>query len=364
MRRGVRLHTDGFVQVPLAEISHAAGPAEEPVAAIHMVLQGEIQGDILLALPEAVALSMVDMLIDAPPGTTKIFDDFARSCLQETGNIVGTSFANALAQWLSVTVVPASPVFVHDLACAVIEPLLFQEATASDATWLAKTEFELDTQRLDWSLMLLLSADSLQRIRGCCHRDEVRRSALHFVGVNAAFQASRTISKWLKKGVRISTQGFAKVPLKEAHLQFDSDDAVVILHMSLLNQMSGHLMLVMSQATAVSLSNRLLSRAGGETTVLDEMARSCLQETANIMATSFTNGIAKWLEIDTQPTSPEFQIDLPQAAFESILAEQAAVGDEALISKTLFRLDGETLECAFYVLPTPMSYRLIEVFCG
>jgi len=88
-----------------------------------------------------------------------------------------------------------------------------------------------------------------------------------------------------------------------------------------------------------------------------------LQETANIVATSFTNSVAKWLELETEPTSPELVLDLPQAVFESVLAEQAAVSDEVLLSKAVFRLDGEWLECGFYVLPTPASYRLIESFC-
>ena len=364
MRRGVRLHTDGFVKQPFSELSHAAGPPDEPVAAIHMMLEGDIQGDFLLTMPEAVGYSLVDILTGAEPGTTTSFSEFAQSCLQETGNIVGTSFANSLAQWFNLTVVPAAPTFIHDLGCAVVEPLLYQEAVVSDSAWLSKTEFELESQRLDWSMLLLLSAESLSLIRSSCDREEVRRNALHFVAINAAFRASRSLSKWLKKGVRLTTDGFEHIKIRDAHLQFDADDPVVCMHMTLMNQMTGHLLLVMTEPTAIELANRLMPGCQPPGEHLGPMGKSCLQETANIVATSFTNSVAKWLELETEPTSPEIVLDLPQAVFESVLADQAAVSDEVLMSKTVFRLDGERLECAFYVLPTPASYRLIEAFCS
>lgn len=364
LKRGVRLHTEGFVRQPLSEFSHAAGPPDTPVAAIHMMLQGDVQGDVLLVMPEEVGFTLVDMLIDAPPGTTTQFTEFEQSCLQETGNIVGTSFANALSQWLNLTVIPAPPEFAHDLACAVIDPLLVQEAAVSDEAWMAKTDFELDSQKLDWSMMLLLSGDSLNLIRSCCDRDEVRHNALHAVAVNAAFQASRSMSKWLKKGVRLTTEGFTRIPLRETCRQFTNDVPVVLLHMELTKQFQGHMLLVLEQRTAVELASRLMSTELPEGNEMDEMARSCLCETANIISTSFANTLAKWLEIETQPAPPELKIDFAQAALDSVLSEQAAVSDDALMSKATFRVDGEWLECALYVVPTPSSFRLIEAFCS
>lgn len=362
-KRGVRLKADGFEYASITTLADAAGPPDQPVAAIHMDVQGDLRGDVLLVFPEAVGLLLADLLMGAAPGTSKSFTDFEQSCLQETGNIVGTSFANCLAQWLKLEVVPASPTFIHDLACAVIEPLLIREAAIADEALLAKTEFELDEQSLDWSMMLLLSSESLQLIKQRCESDNVQRNALHAVAVNGAFNASRALSKWIRKGVCLSTEGFVRLPLREAHSRFDSNECTVGLHMRLHDHLHGHALLMMPLGTARELVEMLAGMKPESEDSLDEMARSCLCETANIVGTAFSNSMAKWLDIESKPSSPEIQLDLADAIFQHALLDQAAAGDDVLMSQAVFRMDGRALECDFYLLPSPESFRLIEEFC-
>ncbi len=362
LKRGVSLYTDGFERVPLSEVSGAAGEIDAPVVAVHMTLEGTIQGDVLLALPEPVSLKLIDLLIDAPPGTTKSLGEFELSAVQETGNIVATSFANNLAQWLNQKVIPASPVCIHDLACAVIQPLLCAEAAHSDAAWMTKTVFELDSQRLDWCMLLLLSGESLERIRNACQVDKTRENALHAVVVNAAFSASRAISKWIKRGVRLSADTFRKVGLAQAAKSVSSAEKIVALHMELTHQLHGHLILALDLPAARDLVERLMPGIETSEEELGEMSRSCLQETANILATAFANSVAKWLELETEPSSPELCIDMPEAAFESVLGAQALVSDDVLMSKAVFHVEGSRFECGLYFVPAPSSYRIIEAF--
>ncbi len=361
-RRGVRLHTDGFVQLPLDQVSQVAGPPEEPLAAVLMTLAGRVEGNVLLALPERVALELIDILTERPAGTSTQFAEFEQSCITETANIVGTSFANSLSQWLDIEIVPAAPHFTHDMACSVVQPLISSAAAVSDFAWMSNTEFELDDRRLEWYMLLLLAPGAVEQLRTQCQSQAVREHALHAVAINAAFHASQAMSKWLKKGVRLTTEGFQRIPLREMQTQCGSDEQVVLLHMELQKQLHGHVLMVLREATANELVKRLLPECADQPQ-LSEMACSCLQETANIVATAFTNSVAKWLEVDVQPSSPELRIDLADAAFATVLADQAAVSDEVLLSKAVFRLDGQWLEFDFYLLPTPSSFRLIETFC-
>ena len=363
LKRGVRLHTDGFEQVPITEVGGVAGPPDEPVAAVHMMVQGDLQGDVLLVLPEATARTLVDILLNVPAGKTQSLGEFEQSCLQETGNIVATSFCNSLSQWMGLRVVPASPMFAYDLACALIEPLVLCDAACSDAAWVARTEFELESQKLDWCMLLLLTADSLQRIRGCCESDRARQNALHALVANSAFAASRSISKWLKRGVRISTNGFERVRLGDVGHLLQSEEPVVLLHTELAHQLPAHLMLAMSVPNGHQLAELMMPGSGGQGLAFSDMASSCLVETANIVATSFANHIAKWLNLSTAPSTPQFRVDLPEAALESIVQEQALIGDDCLLSRTTFHVEGQSMECELFVLPTPQSFRMIEALC-
>lgn len=356
LKRGVRLRSDGFVKASIMELGELIGAADSAVAAVHMPLGGDVQGDVLLAFPEEVGMKLVDMMLDQAEGTTSSFGEMEQSCLQETGNIVGTSFANSLAQWLGISVAPLAPCFAHDLACAVVQPLVVSGAVSGDDCWLTKTEFELDGNRQEWALILLLSPESLSLVQRQCNTENVRQNAMHAIAVNAAFNASRAISKWLKRGVRLTTEGFTRMSLQD--VSKGSNEPSVALHMELTQQLHGHLLLVFGMETARKMASLLLQTELGDG--LDEMSQSALCETANIIGTSFTNSIAKWLELQTAPSPPELRIDLADALFEGLIVEQAALSDTVLMAKSVFSIDGQWLEADLYLLPTPASFRLLE----
>ncbi len=364
LKRGVRLTADGFTAVPFAEVAEAAGPDDEPVAALHMTLGGDLTGDVLLMFQEAVAFELVDMLMGNPAGTTRQLGEFEQSCLQETGNIVGTSFTNSLASWLKLQIVPASPMFVHDLACAIVDPLLANYAQLADEVLLARTEFELDQRQLDWTFLLLPSVESLARMQERCATDNIRRNALHTIAVNGAFNASRAMSKWLRRGVRLSTEGFVRVPLAEVCDEARSDETVVGVHLTLGDQMHGHSLLVMPMPTACKLVDIVTRVKLGTTREMDEMAVSCLTETGNILSSSFMNSLSRWLDITAEPSAPQVKIDMLEAIFDAVIVEQAKVGDDAFLAKSVFSVDGQWLEWDFYLLPSPSSLRLIEASCN
>lgn len=363
-RRGVRLTCDGFAETPLHELADALGEADSCVAAIHMALEGELSGDVLLAFPEATALALADLLMGSPPGTARSLGEIERSALQETGNILGSALTNSLASWLKLDVRPSAPVVLHDLAGAVIQPLVVQHVAAADSAFLTQTEFELDGSKLDFRMLLLPAPEAMALIRSKCQADEVQANALHTLAINAAFDASRAMSKWLRKGVRLQTDGFVRVPLAQVTASHEGDAPVVAMHAPLVDQMHGHILMLMSMRKAGLLVDRLMGQPDGTTTEFGDMARSCLQETGNIISSAFINSWAKWLDIHCEPASPQVLVDLPESILESALIEQAQVGDEALLALTEFSVDGQWLEWELFVLPTPASLRLIEAFCA
>lgn len=359
-KKGVRLTTDGFQSVPISEVVRSAGNPEDAVIAVHMALEGDITGDLLLIFPEKTAMILVDIMIGAPLGTTTSIGELETSCLQETGNIVGSSFTNCVASWLKLQCIPASPTVIHDMASAVVQPLLVTQASVGDEALIAKTEFELDGQQLDWAFLLLPSEGALSVMRGQCNSDRIRQNALHTIAINGAFNASRAMSKWLHKGVRLSTEGFERIPLREVCPPGEGDSTVVALHLELGSQLNGHTLMVLSEDTARKLVDILTQQEMGTTKELDEMARSCLEETGNIISSAFVNSWAKWLDIHTEPQPPQLHVDLMEAILSAVIVDQARVSDEVFMAKTSFSVDGKWLDWTYYLFPSPSSLRLIE----
>ncbi len=363
-KHGVRLHCDGFQSVPIRDASGLVADPDEPLAAVLMPLEGDIGGNILLAFPEKTALRLVDIMLSMPEGTTTQFTELEQSALQETGNIVGSAFANSLATWLKADVRPAAPAFAHDIGAAVIQPLLASQAEMSDTVLLCKTKFVFDKKQLDWVFLLLPSNDALKVMKQRSESDHVKQRALQTIAVNGAFEASRAMSKWLQRGVQLNTEGFERRPLRDVCTPEDTAGPVVAMHTALMDQMGGHTLMMMSMETAHRLVDILVGQTPGTTTELDEMGRSCLQETGNIISSSFVNSWAKWLDITTEPGAPNVLVDHPESIMQSVLVEQAMAGDEVFMAKTDFNVDGQWLEWEFYLLPAPASLRFIEAACG
>lgn len=363
LRRGVRLTGEGFKPVPIAEAAAVIGEPEELVAAVHLPLTGDVGGHMLLTFPESVACKLVDMVMRQPDGTTTTLGEIEQSCLQETGNIVCSAYANSLSKWLKLHIEPGVPEFAFDMVSAIVDPLLGSLAMHSDSVFAAMTDFLLDSQRLQWGMLLLPSPESLKAMEERCNTDEVRQHALQTIAINGAFEASRAVSKWLKRGVKISTEGFTRVPLQEVGDHFDETTPLVAMHLPLGNSLHGHALLCVPLPHAMNLVDLLMGQPAGTTTELGELERSALEETGNIIASSFMNSWANWLDISIEPKPPQFIVDLPSAVLDAVIAEQALIGDDVLLARTDFIVDEQWIEWVFMLLPSPSSMRLIESSC-
>ncbi len=363
LRRGVRLTSDGFQYVPISQAYTMLGEADEVIAAIHLPLEGDLSGHLLLTFPEKVALLLVDIMMQLPEGTSKELGEIEQSCLKETANIVASSYANSLAKWLNLLIEPGVPNFVHDMASSIIQPFMMEFAAHRDEVLIADTDFLLDQLRVQWGLLLLPTDDGLQLMQKKCQNENVRQTALQTIAINGAFDASRSMSKWLKRGVKISTEGFGRVPIDQVAACFDESNPIIALHCSLTEQLQGHTLLGMSQDHGKQLVDLLMGQPVGTTTQLGELEISCLQETGNIISSAFVNSWSNWLDIHIEPAPPQYIFDLPEAVMASLIPDQALVNDEVFLAKTLFLLDDQWLEWVFMLLPAPSAMRTIESAC-
>ena len=65
---------------------------------IYLTVSGSADGHIMLMYNPKMAYGFVDLLMGQPEGTTKALGEIESSALGELGNIMGSSFLNALAR--------------------------------------------------------------------------------------------------------------------------------------------------------------------------------------------------------------------------------------------------------------------------
>jgi len=173
-------------EVEISELEQAAellGPADSLVAACSMELTGRLTGWILLVFEDRAGLALVDMLLQQPVGTTTTWGAIEQSAAQETTNIVGCAYINALAAHLPAALfseaapmeqaersggdlVPTPPTFFHEFAGSLLEFALMEQALELDQVLLIRSEFRADrhTSNLDWTLLFVPTRQSLHEL--------------------------------------------------------------------------------------------------------------------------------------------------------------------------------------------------------
>ena len=149
--RSVDISVPKAQALPFAEAVEAAGPAEQDITGIVLGIVGEMTGTVLLLVPPADADAMCRMLGVEPD------DEYALSALGEIGNIVGTSYINALASMTGMDIEPTPPSTATDMLGALVATVLAGQAHAGDVALMLDSNLVVEGE--DCSVSFLLVPD-------------------------------------------------------------------------------------------------------------------------------------------------------------------------------------------------------------
>jgi chemotaxis protein CheC len=161
--------------VDLIEATGILGDPETLVTACSLGLTGgRLSGQVILVFGERAGFALVDQLTRQPIGTTTTWGELERSAAEETTNILGCAFLNALADHLPMdpervgqpsALIPSAPKFFHEFAGSLLEFALADQATELDRVLVIRSRFTVeslgDGPGADLSLTLLFVPSAL-----------------------------------------------------------------------------------------------------------------------------------------------------------------------------------------------------------
>ncbi len=156
--RSVDISVPNAQALPLAEAVEAAGPAEQEITGIVLGIVGEMNGTVLLLVPPADADAMCRMLGVEPD------DEFALSALGEIGNIVGTSYINALAGMTGMDIEPTPPATATDMLGALVASVLAGQAHAGDIALMLDSNLVVEGEDCAISFFLVPDQGGVQEL--------------------------------------------------------------------------------------------------------------------------------------------------------------------------------------------------------
>ena len=149
--RAVDISVPNAKVLPFADAVEAAGNPEAEVTGIVLGIVGDMTGTVLLLVPPADADAMCRMLGVEPD------DELGLSALGEIGNIVGTSYINALASMTGTDLEPTPPATATDMLGAIVESVLAATAQTGDVALVLDSNLMVEGE--DCSISFLLVPD-------------------------------------------------------------------------------------------------------------------------------------------------------------------------------------------------------------
>jgi chemotaxis protein CheC len=141
--------------MPLAELPNALGGPENEAVGIYLQFMGEIGGQVMIVLPYAKALQLVDLLLGQAAGTTEQLGSLERSALAEMGNLTTSFFLNAIASSTGITARPTPPAVMVDMVGAVIDIIVSVCGAVSDLVLMIDACFMRADQEVEASFWLI-----------------------------------------------------------------------------------------------------------------------------------------------------------------------------------------------------------------
>lgn len=150
----------------LEDVAEILGSPDDVVAAVLMHMMGDLTGRTLVLFPEQSARHLCDILLRKPIGTTRAYGAMEQSGLKEVGNILSSSYLNALSDFMGMMLVPSVPSLAIDLAGAVLTSTYMNFGYDRDFVFCVETEFILEEPgtHLSGHYLLLPDLASLRAI--------------------------------------------------------------------------------------------------------------------------------------------------------------------------------------------------------
>jgi chemotaxis protein CheC len=133
----------------MAEAVEQLGPPEQEITGIALGVEGEVPATVLMLLTPADADSVCSLLGLDPDS------ELAPSALGEIGNVVGTSYLNALAGMAGIALEPTPPATVTDMLGAIVQTILAARAACSDHTLLLDSSLIVEGEGCAISFLLV-----------------------------------------------------------------------------------------------------------------------------------------------------------------------------------------------------------------
>ena len=151
----ITLSLDEVREIPLEEVCAEFDFGDELLTMVVLTLEGDVGGDMILTFDESNGRQLAASLLSSPVGEQEEWSDLEKSALNETGNILGCAYMNALTRLIDAELVPSPPYFLQDYGASVLQQALMAQAVTCDRVLVCRTSFHREGEELNWNVFFV-----------------------------------------------------------------------------------------------------------------------------------------------------------------------------------------------------------------
>lgn len=185
------------------------------------------------------------------------------------------------------------------------------------------------------------------------------------IGNIGAGNAATALATMLGRCVQMSVPKAGVLPIGQIPgLVGDEEEPVVCVDFLVSGSVSGKILFLLNEESALKLVDLLMGLSAGTTSTLDDMGRSVIMEAGNILTGSFLTAFANFCGLNLIPSVPAIAHDMLGAVLSSAFLEGGYFSDRALVTETTFYEEEITLNGHFFFIPGTESLAVIMKSLG
>lgn len=161
----VSLALDEVREVAVEEVAEALDLSDELSTMVMLAVGGDMGGQLILTFDHENACRLIGSLLNRDVQLDQEWGELETSALQETGNILGSAYLNAITALTGRRFWPTPPMVIEDYAMSVVEQAVMTQALTEDRVLLCRTRFSRLGERVEWNLIFVPSPELLQLLR-------------------------------------------------------------------------------------------------------------------------------------------------------------------------------------------------------
>lgn len=180
---------------------------------------------------------------------------------------------------------------------------------------------------------------------------ELEKDALREVGYIGAGHASKALSQMIGESIDVTVPLAQTIPLEEIPKTVGGPEALVTgIYLPITGDVKGSVLLIFPQKSALLLADIIQGKEPGTTKKLDEMDKSALEETGNILAGNCLTALSKFLRIKLVEHIPDITSDMISAVMDYVVVKFGQEAERALVLEVEFNTKGKKIPGYFFLL--------------